>query len=210
MKKIVVLVVCLMLTGSVASASPLMDFAAGKGSIDLTMRDAKNSMGDTDFDKKYNLDAALTLGLGGKWGFQFRNFQPQSADTYFGIPVNVNVKLETNEFNVLYKLDKNVAAFAGYVTAKGTEEFVGVFSASSDRKNMWQVGVVATAPLGDKTTFWASAAAGNDLINWEVGIGYAFSPNCEFNVNYRELKVDDLSGVDMKSKGLGFGLTFKF
>jgi len=32
----------------------------------------------------------------------------------------------------------------------------------------------------------------------------------ELNVNYREVKVDDLQGVDVKAKGLGLGVTFKF
>lgn len=124
--------------------------------------------------------------------------------------MRVNLKLETNEINALYKLDKNIAAFAGYVTAKAGNDYAGLFTVSSRTKKLWQAGVVGSAPLGGKTTLWGSAAAGRDLASWEVGVGYAFTPSFEFNVNYREVKADDLDGMNVKAKGLGFGVTFKF
>lgn len=216
MKKIIVLVACFMMIGSVALASPLMDFSQGKGSIDLTMRNTENSIEGVGLEKDYNFDGAATFGLGNKWAVQYRYFQPESDKTYI-YPVAGTFKLATNEFNVLYKLDKNLAAFAGYANAKGTlagsvdtEEGVLEGSASSSTKDLWQLGLVGTAALGDKTTLWASVGAGSDLTNWEAGIGYAFTPKCEFNVSYREFKVNDLDGADVKAKGLGFGLTFKF
>ncbi len=213
MRKIIVLVACFMMIGSVALASPLMDFSQGKGSIDLTMRNTENSIEGEGFEKDYNFDGAATFGLGNKWAVQYRYFQPESDKT-FGV---VTLKLATNEFNVLYKLDKNLAAFAGYANAKGTlsasavsEERVTGDSASSSTKDLWQLGLIGSTALGDKTTLWASVGAGSDLTNWEAGIGYAFTPKCEFNVSYREFKVNDLDGVDVKAKGLGFGVTFKY
>lgn len=71
---IIALAVCLLMTSGAALASPLTDFSAGKGSVDLTLRDTKNSMTNAllaiDFDKKYNLDAAATVGLGNNWALQ--------------------------------------------------------------------------------------------------------------------------------------------
>jgi len=70
--------------------------------------------------------------------------------------------------------------------------------------------------IADKTTLWGSAAAGKDLTNYEVGIGYEFRPNWEFNVNYRDFNVKNFSvqsqggGFDLKAKGLGYGITYKF
>lgn len=206
MRRIIVLVACLMMIGSVAMASPLMDFSQGKGAIDLTMRNTENSIEGEGFEKDYNFDGAATFGLGNKWAVQYRYFQPESDKT-FGV---VTLKLATNEFNVLYKLDKNLAAFAGYANAKGTLAVDGIGSSSSSTKDLWQLGLVGTAAIGDKTTLWASVGAGSDLTNWEAGIGYAFTPKCEFNVSYREFKVNDLDGVDVKAKGLGFGVTFKY
>jgi hypothetical protein len=209
MRKVVVLVACFMMIGSVVMASPLMDFSQGKGSIDLTMRNTENSVEGVDFDSKYNFDGAVTFGLGNKWAVQYRYFQPESDNTYI-FPGKYALKLETNEFNVLYKLDKNLAAFAGFANAKGTLTEAGWGSASSSTKDLWQLGLVGTAALGDKTTLWASVGAGSDLTNWEAGVGYAFSAKCEFNVSYREFKVNDLDGADVKAKGLGFGVTFKY
>jgi len=198
-----------MVIASTALASPLMDFSQGKGSIDLTWRNTENSASGDSFEKKYNLDGAITFGLGNKWAFQYRNFEPKSDNTRIEDD-DLTLKLATNEFNLLYKLDKNVAAFAGYVTMKGTMTLVGGESDSSDTKKMWQGGVMATAPLGEKLNLWGMVGAGNNLTNWEAGMGYAFSPNAELNVNYRMIKVDELSGANVKAKGLGFGLTFKW
>jgi predicted porin len=162
-----------------------------------------------DFDSKSNFDGSITVGLGNNFALQYRNFEPKSADTRFSGIITTG-KIATNEFNVLYKLDKNVAAFAGYASAKGTMEIFGYGSTSSDTKNLWQVGLVGSTAIADKTTLWGSVAAGSNLTNWEVGVSYAFTPNLELNVNYREVKVDDLQGVDVKAKGLGLGVTFKF
>jgi hypothetical protein len=236
MKKVLGIVICFMMLSTVALASPLMDYSSGKGSIDLTWRNTQdngpmangltgNLENGKDYERKGNLDAALTLGLGNNWGFQYRNFEPKSDDHVFnnalGIPgatVTQNLKFETNEFNVLYKLDKNVALLAGYMTTKATlsastNSALIVFpfgSTLSDSKNMWQVGLLASTEIAPKTTLWGSFAAGNNsLTNWEVGVGYQFSPGWEFNVNYREIKTS-VESVDFKDSGLGFGVTYKF
>lgn len=205
MKKLILIVVFLLAFSGVGLASPLMDYSQGKGSIDLTWRNAENSADGYSFEKKGNLDAAVTVGLGNKFAFQYRNFEPKSKDSY---AYGSNLKFALNEFNVLYKLDKNVAAFAGYVTTKAT--YNDWYYSDSRSKNMWQVGVVGSTQIAPKTTLWGSVAAGNNsLSNWEVGVGYAFASNMEFNVNYREIKAN-VEDTDFKTKGLGFGLTYKF
>lgn len=132
-------------------------------------------------------------------------------------------KFSTNEFNVLYKVDKNIAVFVGYVNAKGEMSFSDYpqLNFTTKTKNLWQVGVVGSTPMGEKTTLWASVAAGgSSLLNWEIGVGYEMAPNLELNVNYREVKASDFTGTsadgtaitakDLKAKGLGFGITYKF
>lgn len=210
MRKIVALVACLLMVSGVALASPLMDFSAGKGSVDLTMRNTANSMMILDFDNKYNFDGAVTLGLGNNWAFQYRYFQPESAATDFGGPPTMTVKLATNEFNVLYKLDKNIAAFAGYATAQETDGFTGLGTITYETKKLWQVGFTGSAAIGKRTTLWGTVGLGRDLTNCELGVGYAITPNLEFNVNYRSLTINDIEGADVKAKGLGFGVTLKF
>ena len=235
MKKILGILVCLMMLTTVALASPLMDYSSGKASIDLTLRNTENSgpqvnavgtfVNGLSYPKKSNLDAAVTFGLGNNFAFEYRNFEPTSKNFSLynvgGLPgVNVyqNLKLATNEFNVLYKVDKNVAAFAGYMTTKAT------WSASansplitfphgptlSDSQNLYQIGVVGSSVIAPKTTLWGSVAVGNhSLTNWEVGVGYEFATNLEFNVNYREIKAN-VQNNDFKTNGLGYGITLKF
>lgn len=206
MKKVFVTLVCLMMLSTVAMASPLMDYNQGKVSVDLTWRNTQNSLDDFSFDKKYNLDAALTVGLGNKWAFQYRNFEPKSGATGTD---QETLKLATNEFNAMYKLDKNFAAFAGFVTGKATFEDNTGFNESASR-NMWQFGLVASTEIAPKTTLWGSVAAGNhSWTNWEAGVGYELAPNLELNVSYREMKAN-VSDTDFKAKGLGYGITYKF
>lgn len=242
MKKICLVVIASFLLSSVAFASPLMDYSQGKGSIDLTWRNTQNTTSDNngslDWNKKYNLDGGLTLGLGNNFAFQYRNFEPQSADfsgtadiTGYGtVSGSVNTKFETNEFNILYKLDKGVAAFAGFVTAKGSlnlsrsSEPLAVSSVSapsvesrdisSSSKNMWQLGLIGVTPIATNVNLYGLVGAGNDWTNFEAGISYEFAPSFEFDVNYRDIEAKkfNLAGynIDGTAKGLGFGITYTF
>lgn len=85
---------------------------------------------------------------------------------------------------------------------------------SSKTKNVWQVGIIASTVVADKTTLWGSATTSSDLTNYEVGIGYEFNPGWELNVNYRDLRVKDVrlggGSGEFKEKGMGFGITHKF
>lgn len=226
--------ILMLMLSSVALASPLMDYSAGKGSVDLTFRNSENT-GTIDgssmtFDKKYNFDGAITVGLGNNFAFQYRNFESKSGDTSLGkVYVNdhptwpsLNSKITFNEYNILYKLDKNVAAFAGLLSAKGTLNLSGgvdgytLYNGSlpTDTKNYWQVGLVGSTKIANKTTLWGSVGVGSNLTNWEVGVSYEFAPSWEFNVNYRDVEAKKLAysgcNVDAKAKGLGLGITYKF
>ncbi|MBP2650978.1 MAG: hypothetical protein H6Q74_1803 [Firmicutes bacterium] len=218
MKKILITLTCLLMLSSIALASPQMDFSQGKGSIDINWRNTENSITNSDyaqdFSKKYNFDGTITYGLGNNFALQYRNFVPESKTTsIYGY--DVTAKLRTNEYNLLYKLDKNVAVLAGVVNAKGELNFENYGgTASTDTKNYWQVGVVASTNIATNTTLWGSVAAGKNLTNYEIGIGYQFAPSWEFNVNYRDLKLknftaDDVT-PDIQAKGLGLGVTYKF
>ncbi|MDR3561110.1 MAG: outer membrane beta-barrel protein [Negativicutes bacterium] len=224
MKKIAMIVTCLLLLCNMALASPLMDFSQGKGSIDLTWRNADTNLSgpgySQDFAKNYNLEGGLTYGLGNKFAFQFRTFEAKSGDTITTTPLfapdRANFKLTTNEYNVLYKLDKNLAAYAGLVTAKGTFAdltFPGN-SGGTNTRNFWQVGLVGSTEIAKRTTLWANVAAGTDLTNWGVGVSYAFTPSWELNVDYRDFQAKNLTipggKVDGKAKGVGIGVTYKF
>lgn len=212
-KKILAGLIGSMLVASVGFAAPLTDYEVGKTAIDLTWRNTEISDKDGSMDKKYNMDWGITTGLGNNFAFQYRQFNPKSADTNINGD-QVNSKIKTQEFNVLYKLNSNVSAYAGVMKAKGEYNDITNPADSGSTKNnsKWQVGLVGSTKIADKTTAYGSLAAGKDLTSYEVGVSYELASNLDFNVDYRSLKVNKLDGdkVDAKAKGLGFGVTYKF
>ncbi|MDR1702051.1 MAG: porin family protein [Sporomusaceae bacterium] len=222
-KKIALLTACLFLMSSAAFAAPLTDYESGKASIDLMVRSSKNtlSFADFDFDSKYNWEPSVTVGIADKWALQYRNLNAKSGATdssgyVIGIPYygKATAKLQASEFNVLYSLTPQVSAFIGYVSAKGNiyaENYIGPnIDASSSRTNTWQVGVLGNAPLAEKVSAYGVFGAGSKWLNYEIGLSYAFTENVEFNVDYRYVKAKDLDEVDFRTKGFGFGVTYKF
>ncbi|MCX7781077.1 MAG: hypothetical protein N2491_09230 [Negativicutes bacterium] len=205
MKKIFIVIAALFLFSGVCAAGPLTDYAQGKSAIDITFnpqQDLEANGGKAD-GKSSNFDGSVTIGIGNKFAVQYRQM-----DTETDID-----KLNAQEFNVLYKVNKHVSAFTGfaktYYSVRGDNiEYKG------PNNNHWQVGLIGHTPLFDKTTAYGIIAAGNDIRSWEVGVAYAFAKNVEFNVLYRDFKANNLAypgeNVDARVKGLGYGLTFKF
>ena len=219
MKKVLAVLVGLMMLCSVAAASPLMDYSAGKAAIDVSVYPSldfhlTNNQGydQSPGGVSGNIDWGLTAGLGNKFAVQYRQFNPKTV-TYNG-SLHEIVKLDTQELNGLYKLDKNLAGFVGYHQAKNVDYTWGN-SLTSFGKNTMQVGLVGTTPIGDKFSLFGTVGVGSGLTNFEVGVAYAVTPNLDLNVLYRDLRVNGVkfnAGVECKNevKGFGYGLTYKF
>jgi len=230
------IIAILALTG-VCSASPLMNYSKGKASIDLTIRPGYvnifTSVGSSetkDADKN-NFEGTITYGLGHNIALQYRNTTGNSETfpiTVFGLTNNnARSTLNAQEFNILYKLNKNVAVYLGWVQAKVGQP-AGEYNISTGiarlfddyaKKNDYQVGLVGTKKLGPKLTGYASAATGKYITNYEIGIGYEVAKNVEFNLGYKNTKYKDfavsnhgllLFTYDYQIKGLAYGLTYKF
>jgi len=210
-----------MLAANIGFAAPLSDYSAGKTAIDLTFRNTdvadKGPGYDISFDKKNNMDWGITTGLGNKFAVQYNGYNAKTKDTYveqFGI--SGKGELKNQELNVLYKIDDNVSAYMGVVQSKWTISDDSSGSSSTDNKNKIQFGLIGSTKIADKTTVYASFAAGSDLTNWKVGLSQEIAPNIDLNVDYRSLKVKNLTGndftdkVDIAAKGLGLGVTYKF
>lgn len=212
-----------MLATSIGFAAPLGDYSAGKTSVDLTWRQSSidaTSQGATDaLGKKGSMDFGITTGLGNNFAFQYTNSNNKSKDTNLpdgsGGTYRENGSLKTQEFNVLYKIDKNVSAYVGMVNLKGTinDESSGTASGS---KNKMQFGLMGNTKLADKTTAYAQVGFASSYNNWKIGISQEIAPNLELNVDYRRTQAKKMSfdnglgDVDMTSKGLGFGISYKF
>ncbi|SDF11326.1 outer membrane beta-barrel protein [Sporomusa acidovorans] len=222
-----------MLTTSVGFASPLNDYSAGKTSIDLTWRqsDVKttDSEDEVSFGKKHNLDWGVTTGLGNNFAIQYNGYNAKSKDAVSWSNVDetgiAHVDLKTQEFNVLYKLNKNVSVYTGLVRLKAeenanisyTDGSPSEFESNTTKtKNKIQFGVIGSTKLAEKTTAYAQVGVASNFTNWKVGVSQEIAPNVEFNVDYRRLKAKKLDfGIgdgefDVSAKGVGFGVTYKF
>lgn len=223
-KKILGIVVASSMLASVGFAAPLNDFSQGKVAVDISARTngdfkVSDSNGSETYDAKTNWQYGVTVGLGNNFAFEYQNFNPKSKD-YNAFGATINGKLNTQEFNILYKVDKNLTAFTGINTVKSTYEVSGA-ELSGKNKTNWQVGVTGQIDLADKITGYATIAAGHDSNYWKIGASYALDKNLDFNLFYAENKYNDVkyNGIiastwgntaDYTIKGIGYGLTYKF
>lgn len=211
MKKIAVILavlLCTFMTAGVTLASPLSDYSAGKVALDVnwTPRLDMEAAGLSGDGRSNNFDFGLTAGLGGRWAIQYRHFNPVTKD-YGGY----HYGLRSQEVNLLYKLDKNLSAFAGWHQARLTANQPGL--AMPDRST-WQLGLIGTAPLAKKTTLYGIVGAGGNLLSAEAGLSYALTRDLDANLFYRYKRIDNLrvNDVDFDAtvKGFGLGLTYRF
>jgi hypothetical protein len=201
------------------SAAPLTDYSAGKTAIDLSFRNSDVEDNGLSLNKKNNLDWGITTGLGNKFALQYNGYNAKSKDTAVfdagdGVTNIINVGLKTQEFNVLYQIDKNISAYTGIVKSKVNGSFNGT-ALSSDEKSKVQLGLIGSTKIADKTTAYASFAVASDFTNWKIGVSQEIAPNLDFNVDYRRMQVKDITGNyvgtdDVTTKGLGYGVTYKF
>ncbi|VBB06621.1 Hypothetical protein LUCI_1857 [Lucifera butyrica] len=219
MKKTALLAIAIatILTASVGFAAPQTDYSAGKTSVDLTWRNADNyvedNLGSTGYGIKGNWDWGITTGLGNNFAFQYAGFNAKSADKVYSAGDVENFELKTQEFNVLYKLDNNISAYAGLVKIKGISNS-NYYGNASDSKNELQFGLVGSTKIADKTTAYAQVGIASDFTNWKVGLSQEIAPNLELNLDYRRTQGKNLNlygyNVDATAKGLGLGITYKF
>lgn len=227
-KKVLATLAALSVVTSVGFASPLNDFSQGKVAVDISARpsnDLKVSdiYGEDTFDGKTSWDYGLTVGLGNNFAFQYKNYNPKSKDyDLYGI-TTANGRLDTQEFNILYKLDKNFTVFTGMNQAKSIYGIHGIGDFTGDTKTNWQIGVTGQTALGDKVTGYATISAGGDTNAYKIGASYAIDKNIDFDVFYGENKYKKVkfnptfadalglpNDADYTVKGLGYGVTYKF
>ena len=226
MKKIISIgMVCSLLASGVALASPLTDYSAGKTAIDLTWRNVQDEgslLGvNAALDRKYNLDLGVTVGLGGKFAFQYNQLNPKAEVTSIAAPPlsgdRLRAKIWTQQYNVLYKISENVSAYTGVFKTHShfSDIDLPMIGAKTRERNIWQVGVSGSTKLAPKTTLYGSIGLGKNLTDFTAGVSYEFAPNTELSLSYRDFKVDHNVSlhnniIDYEANGLGLGVTHKF
>ena len=223
MRKVLLVVAAsmiLILSCSVAFASPYTEFKKGTSSAEIGIIRSElktsDSGGSIDWDKKSNLDFGATTGLSDKLALQYKFQKFDSGNGhYLGFTGNVDSKV--HELNLLYKLDPNAYAFIGFQRLSGDLIVPALGSASIDSTTVAQIGVTGVTKLSDNLNGWGTVAIGDDNYSYELGLGYALAENTDLNLFYRYKKFDNLefkdySGYefDAKNKGIGVSVTYKF
>lgn len=212
LKKSFICLSALCFMSSSVLASPLTDYSEGKTAIDVHFYPSLSYhlTNNNGYDRSPagtgdNFDWGVTTGLGNKFALQFRQFNPET-EVFNG---GERVKTKNQEFNVLYQLNEGISAFAGYHQS----QFID-YPDSSDKKNTAQIGLTGSTKIADKTHLFGTVGVGSGLTNYEIGVAYNLDPRLEFNLLYRDKKVEDVRYGNIKAdadfKGVGYGVTYKF
>jgi hypothetical protein len=237
-KKVLLTLAAAMAVTSVSFASPLTNYEKGSTAIDISssispkFEISAGGVSGSD-DAKERLGAGVTYGLGNKFALQYTYLDNKTKEylVYENMGFDyenatLNAKLTGHEINVLYQINPNVSAYVGMTRSKAKVTETDNYGpnpgnitdsesySESQTKNGYQVGLVGQTKLADKLTGWASVSAGNRVNAYEIGLGYDVAKNTELNLFYREVKYKDFdvydTKVDVTTKGLRAGVTFKF
>lgn len=232
MKKLSLMVLGFLFITSMAFASPMTDYSKGNTTLDFTINpkadiDAK---GEYDHHKysasnldgsKYSMSIGITRALSDKLAIQYKQQRPESKDYWIDIEdvsLSVKAKIESDEFNILYKLNPNVSLFAGIDKNQLKGTLVGI-DVSGIENNATHIGIIGTHKFNDKSTLYGIASTSTYKNNFEIGVGYALSKDVEFNLTYDYTKYKKLElpailnnsqpKLNLELCSIGYGLTFK-
>ncbi len=219
MKKILAIVAAAMTITSVSFASPLNDYAKGKAAIDLNPNINSDS-------SRENVSGGVTYGIGNKFALQYKYADNKTQKYLYSeqpiLPNYAQAQLIAYEMNILYQLDRNIAAYAGWAreTARINLSYNAgpgggsIMYREKGSQSGFQLGLIGKAKLAEDLTGWASAGAGSNIVGYEVGLGYKIAKNVECNVIYRFNKYRGFtfsSGeTEAKIEGVGAGVTLAF
>lgn len=211
MKKQVVLgmIATLALSTSVALASP-MEMNEGQWNVNMGVMFSPDS--EWDGDESWDLDGdtsfygGVTYGITDRWGVQV-DYSHYDADDQ-----ELDIKVDATEYNVLYKIDPHLTAFAGYI-------YVGDKEKNIDDDGVWkggyhtdgfQAGLMGWYPLADKFKTFGKVGLGNNSRVYEIGFSYAVADNWDLDLSYRDVEYKDFENVDISFDGVRLGLSTSF
>jgi len=210
-KKILLGVAVGMSLSTIAFAAPLENYDAGKAEVNIgtsalpAMSIGGDGANTTTSGVKHRIYGGATVGLGHKLALQYRYTDSQMK------PNEEEVNFRTQEYNLRYKVDKNVSIYAGEMHAR-----LGLTGPDSGEisRNIFQVGAQYQAPISKRLVGWGAMGFGSNMQHYEAGIGYKVADNLDLDLMYQYTEVKDFKtdvGSDaVTSKGLYAGLSFKF
>lgn len=208
---------------SFAFATPQTQWEQGQWQVDLGAWNPKaevdsSNWQDSDFqektDSKWNFQGGLSYGLTDKWALQYNYYGLKTK--FNGDHDNYKTDGDEHEVNLVYSINKNFAAFAGWNRINND------WVEASKTNNVAQIGLIAKAPLANNLDFYAKGAVGTkSTAMWEAGLGYSITPDLDINAGYRYLNTkladngDNTFGVlkddaNITYKGFIAGLSYRF
>ncbi len=207
MKKIILgTTVLSLLAASVVYAAPMTSMKQGTGKIDASLSLGSSFKGyehgdAIDLDGKTRGRLGVTYGLGDKLGIDYK-YVGHAGDFY-------DTSLQSNQLNLMYQFNPNVAAFAGYVHNRfkvGTGKSYGTTSESG-----YQVGILGSMKLAKRTSAWVSIGAGNKITAYEIGVGYDLTHNFDLDLFYNNTKYKGFDeDAEVKTHAVNLGVTYHF
>ena len=211
---------------SFAFATPQTQWNQGQWQLDLGAWNPKASVdssnwakdewkgGQEDTDSKWDFQGGLGYGLTDKWGLQYNYYGLKTK--YNGDHDNYKTDGDEHEVNLVYSINKNFAAYAGWNRIKND-----LGGDANDTNNVAQLGLIAKAPLAKNLDFYAKGAVGTKKTTmWEAGLGYSITPDLDINAGYRYLNTKLADGGDstfetkddanISYKGFIAGLSYRF
>lgn len=186
-----------------ALAAPQTTFQEGQVQVDAGAMNTKSEIGALNSDSTWNFQGGITYGVSDKVGIQYQ---------YSGLSTDVNdrdvTKGNQQEVNVVYSLNNNVAAYAGY--NRINNDF-GRYGSSTN--NVAQVGLIGKAPLADNLDVYGKVGVGTkDTTTWEAGLSYKATSDLDINAGYRYVDTAGRHSNDasVTYKGLVTGISYRF
>lgn len=211
-KKVLAGLVGTMLVSSIGFAAPVVELNKGETTIgyshsnfDLTVN-GDSDLGDLKANGYYvqhGLTDKITLG------FEKNKGKYSCTD---GVDSNT-INISFNDIYATYKVAKNAQILLGNRAYKlsgfGTEAGVP-WSETLSTENKLMYGIQGTAKLAEKLNGYLGFIKTSEETESKIGVIYAVASNTNLDLNYTIHKwdIDDID--ELKFKGIGFGLNYKF
>jgi hypothetical protein len=176
-------------------ASPVTDFEKGDITVEFgstlnSKFEGKGEKVNGSADGKSGYKYGVVTGLGNDFALQYKGGKFKSADFTASViiagnpvPVTTQGKSDIQEFNLLHKINANVAAVAGWVENKISYGDSRILPATA---SSLQAGIMYHEKLNDYSGVFASVIGGKDVLFWEAGMSFKLAKDTEFHVSYAE------------------------
>ncbi len=199
-KKILSALIATMVVGSVTAMAAPAEIEEGKWDLTIGSSFSPNTEDNGhDVDGDIGLYGNITYGMSDDWAIQYDYSHYEYGERSWAS------KGDASEVNVLYKLNPNLNAYAGYVYYG--EDYGGI---GCDTQG-FQIGLQGWYPVADKVNLFGKVGLGNNSQIYEIGAAYELADKWDLDVSYRWAEYKDIGDVaDVQFDGVRAGISTTF